>query len=110
MLWIYVTEFLTFLEAILDDQACLHFEDCISYLLSSLGFASSWQLSCSLRILSQATSIPGPPSSVSHRTSKLIPLLQAHTEQHQVNSLWIFLPKTWILNLIPPGDLTTITQ
>ncbi|MED6281390.1 hypothetical protein CHARACLAT_020950 [Characodon lateralis] len=39
---------------------------------------------------------------------KLIPLLQAHNEEHQVNSLRIFLP--WILNLIPPGDLTTITQ
>ncbi|MEQ2226761.1 hypothetical protein ILYODFUR_030643 [Ilyodon furcidens] len=41
---------------------------------------------------------------------RLIPLLQAHTEQHQENSLRIFLPKTWILNLIPPGDLTTITH
>ncbi|MED6242478.1 hypothetical protein ATANTOWER_005257 [Ataeniobius toweri] len=41
---------------------------------------------------------------------KLIPLLQAHTEQHQLSSLWIFLPKTWIVNLIPPGDLTTITH
>ncbi|MEQ2257469.1 hypothetical protein ILYODFUR_035155 [Ilyodon furcidens] len=41
---------------------------------------------------------------------KLIPLLQAYTEQHQVNSLWVFLPKTWILNLICPVDLTTITQ
>ncbi|MED6295328.1 hypothetical protein CHARACLAT_030613 [Characodon lateralis] len=43
-------------------SACLRFEDCISYLLSSLGFASSWQLSCSLRLLSQATSVPCPPS------------------------------------------------
>ncbi|MEQ2280683.1 hypothetical protein AMECASPLE_022411 [Ameca splendens] len=41
---------------------------------------------------------------------KLISLLQAHTEQHQVNSVRIFLPKTWILNLIAPGDLTTITH
>ncbi|MEQ2286180.1 hypothetical protein AMECASPLE_039628, partial [Ameca splendens] len=41
---------------------------------------------------------------------KLIPLLQAHTEQHQVNSPRLFLPKTWILNLIPPGNLTTITH
>ncbi|MEQ2250869.1 hypothetical protein ILYODFUR_005291 [Ilyodon furcidens] len=32
------------------------------------------------------------------------------TEQHQVNSLWIYLLKTWILNLIPPGDLTIITH
>ncbi|MEQ2257316.1 hypothetical protein ILYODFUR_033576, partial [Ilyodon furcidens] len=31
-------------------------------------------------------------------------------EQHQVNSLRIYLLKTWILNLIPPGDLTIITQ
>ncbi|MED6264922.1 hypothetical protein CHARACLAT_020143, partial [Characodon lateralis] len=36
--------------------------------------------SCSLCLLSQATSIPCPPSN------------------------------TWILNLIPPGDLTTITH
>ncbi|MEQ2297875.1 hypothetical protein AMECASPLE_039192 [Ameca splendens] len=39
---------------------------------------------------------------------KLVPLFRAHTEQHQVNSLQISLLKTWILNLIPPGDLTTI--
>ncbi|MEQ2243595.1 hypothetical protein ILYODFUR_008515 [Ilyodon furcidens] len=32
------------------------------------------------------------------------------TEQHQVNSLRIYLLKTWILNLIAPGDLTTITH
>ncbi|MEQ2294671.1 hypothetical protein AMECASPLE_006311 [Ameca splendens] len=32
------------------------------------------------------------------------------TEQHQVNSLRIYLLKTWILNLIPPGDLTIITH
>ncbi|MEQ2306293.1 hypothetical protein AMECASPLE_006521 [Ameca splendens] len=30
------------------------------------------------------------------------------TEQYQVNSLRIYLLKTWILNFIPPGDLTTI--
>ncbi|KAK5615711.1 hypothetical protein CRENBAI_023014 [Crenichthys baileyi] len=41
---------------------------------------------------------------------ELVPLFRAHIEQHQVNSLRISLLKTWILNLIPPGDLTTITH
>ncbi|MED6295430.1 hypothetical protein CHARACLAT_031805 [Characodon lateralis] len=41
---------------------------------------------------------------------ELVLLFRAHTEQHQVNHLPISLLKTWILNLIPPGDLTTITQ
>ncbi|MED6234221.1 hypothetical protein ATANTOWER_024814 [Ataeniobius toweri] len=58
--------------------------------------------SCSLRLLNQAISVPCPPSNVSHRTSNSFLLFRAHTEQHQVNSLWISLLKTWILSLIPP--------
>ncbi|MED6285530.1 hypothetical protein CHARACLAT_030230 [Characodon lateralis] len=56
------------------------------------------EASCSLRLLSQATSVP------------FLPLFRAQTEQHQVNSLRISLLKTWILNLIPHGDPTTITH
>ncbi|MED6254075.1 hypothetical protein ATANTOWER_014825 [Ataeniobius toweri] len=41
---------------------------------------------------------------------ELVSLFRAHTEQHQVNSLRIYLLKTWILSLIPPGNLTTITH
>ncbi|MED6240930.1 hypothetical protein ATANTOWER_032696 [Ataeniobius toweri] len=41
---------------------------------------------------------------------ELVSLFQTHTEQHQLNPLRISLLKTWILNLIPPGDLTVITH
>ncbi|MEQ2293539.1 hypothetical protein AMECASPLE_034603, partial [Ameca splendens] len=41
---------------------------------------------------------------------ELVSLFRARTEQHQVNPLRISLVKTWILSVIPPGDLTTITH
>ncbi|MED6258942.1 hypothetical protein ATANTOWER_014639 [Ataeniobius toweri] len=66
--------------------------------------------SCSLHLLNQAISVPCPPSNVNHCTSNSFFLFRAHTEQRQENSLWISLQKTWILNLIPSGDLTTITH
>ncbi|MED6234789.1 hypothetical protein ATANTOWER_001901 [Ataeniobius toweri] len=66
--------------------------------------------SCSLRLLNQAIRVPCPPSNVSHHTLNSFLLFRAHTEQHQENSLRISLQKSWILNLIPPDDLTTITH
>ncbi|MEQ2233913.1 hypothetical protein ILYODFUR_026678, partial [Ilyodon furcidens] len=64
--------------------------------------------SCSLHLLNQAISVPCPPSNVCHRTLNSFLLFRAHREQHQENSLRISLQKTWIVNLIPSGDLTTI--
>ncbi|MED6292597.1 hypothetical protein CHARACLAT_002024 [Characodon lateralis] len=110
MLRIYVTEFLTlFLEVILDDQAYLRSED-------------SYPVFCFCLDSYQAGSFRSSPSpEPSHKRTlstlqrepphiELVSLFRAHTEQHQVNSLRIYLLKTWILNLIPPGDLTTITH
>ncbi|MEQ2246775.1 hypothetical protein ILYODFUR_002734 [Ilyodon furcidens] len=106
----YVTELLTtFLEVILDDQArlrsvdsypviCLHLD---SHQAGSFLFSSSPEPSHK-RTLSTLQRKP--------LYIELIPFFRTHTEHHQVNSLQMSLLKTWILNLIPPGDLTTITQ
>ncbi|MEQ2287681.1 hypothetical protein AMECASPLE_015127 [Ameca splendens] len=98
-----------FLEVILDDQAYLRSED-------------SYPVICLCLDLHQAGSFlssPSPEPSHKHTLStlqrkpphiELVSLFRAHTEQHQENSLRISLLKTWILSLIPPGNLTTITQ
>ncbi|MEQ2231279.1 hypothetical protein ILYODFUR_037945 [Ilyodon furcidens] len=58
----------TFLEVILDDQACLRFVDFYPIICLRLDFASSWQFSCSSRLLDQAVSITCPPSNINLRT------------------------------------------
>ncbi|MEQ2238992.1 hypothetical protein ILYODFUR_039160 [Ilyodon furcidens] len=108
MLWIYVTEFLTsFLEVILDDQAYLRSED--SYLVICLCL-DLYQAGSFLSSLSPEPSHKRTLSTLQHKPIELVSLFRALTEQHQVNSLRISLLKTWILSLIPPGNLTTITQ
>ncbi|MEQ2240643.1 hypothetical protein ILYODFUR_017144 [Ilyodon furcidens] len=73
------------------------------------GFASSWQL--------PVLFVPEPSHkrtlSTLQRKPPHIELVYGNlssTEQHQVNSLRIYLLKTWILNLLPPGNLTIITH
>ncbi|MEQ2301407.1 hypothetical protein AMECASPLE_035504 [Ameca splendens] len=98
-----------FLEVILDDQAPLRSLD--SYPVTCLRLdshqAGSFLLSSSPEPSHKRTlsTLQRKPPHI-----ELVPLFRAHTEQHQVNSLRISLLKTWILNLIPPGDLTTITH
>ncbi|MED6294570.1 hypothetical protein CHARACLAT_022412 [Characodon lateralis] len=98
-----------FLEVILDDQAPLLSLD--SYLIICLRL-DSHQAGSFLLSLSPEPSHKRIWSTIQRKPPliELVPLFRAHTEQHQVNSLRISLLKTWILNLIPTGNLTTITH
>ncbi|MEQ2306631.1 hypothetical protein AMECASPLE_010170 [Ameca splendens] len=93
----------------LEDQACLRSEDSypVIYLRLDSHQAGSF--------LSSSSPEPSHKRTLStlQRKPPHIELVCGNlssTEQHQVNSLRIYLLKTWILNLIPPGDLTTITH
>ncbi|MED6272215.1 hypothetical protein CHARACLAT_027867 [Characodon lateralis] len=97
------------LKVTLDDQACLRSED--SYPVICLPL-DSHQVG---RFLSSPSPEPSHKRTLStlQRKPLHIELVYGNlssTEQHQVNSLRIYLLKTWILNLIPPGNLTIITQ
>ncbi|MEQ2307692.1 hypothetical protein AMECASPLE_020896 [Ameca splendens] len=98
-----------FLKVTLDDQACLRSEDSypVIYLRLDSHQAGSF--------LSSSSPEPSHKRTLSTLQRKpphieLVYCNLSSTEQHQVNSLWIYLVKTWILNLIPPGDLTIITH
>ncbi|MEQ2306760.1 hypothetical protein AMECASPLE_011542 [Ameca splendens] len=98
-----------FLKVTMDDQACLRSED--SYAVIYLHLDSHQAGS----FLSSSSPEPSHKCTLStlQRKPPHIKLVYGNlssTEQHQVNSLWIYLLKTWILNLIPPGDLTIITH
>ncbi|MED6291855.1 hypothetical protein CHARACLAT_027945 [Characodon lateralis] len=97
------------LKVTLDDQVCLHSQDSypVIYLRLDSHQAGSF--------LSSSSPEPSHKRTLStlQRKPPHIELVYGSlsaTEQHQVNSLRIYLLKTWILNLIPPGDLTIITQ
>ncbi|MED6240037.1 hypothetical protein ATANTOWER_015135 [Ataeniobius toweri] len=98
-----------FLEVILDDQAYLRSEDSYPVICLCL---DSYQAGSFLSSPSPEPSHKRTLSTLQHKPPhiKLVSLFRAHTEQHQVNSLQISLLKTWILSLIPPGYLTTITH
>ncbi|MEQ2299499.1 hypothetical protein AMECASPLE_015755 [Ameca splendens] len=98
-----------FLKVTLDNQAWLRSEDSypVIYLCLDLHQAGSF--------LSSSSPEPSHKRNLSTLQRKpphieLVYCNLSSTEQYQVNSLQIYLLKTWILNLIPPGDLTTITQ
>ncbi|MEQ2221409.1 hypothetical protein ILYODFUR_015591 [Ilyodon furcidens] len=96
----------SFLEVILDDQVYLRSEDSFCLCLDSYQAGN---------VLSSLSPYPNHKRTLSTLQRKpphieLVSLFRAHTEQHQVNSLRIYLLKTWILSFIPPGDLTTITH
>ncbi|MED6285819.1 hypothetical protein CHARACLAT_033084 [Characodon lateralis] len=98
-----------FLKVTLDDQACLRSEDSypVIYLRLDLHQAGSF-----LSSLSPKPSYKRTLSTLQRKPPhiELVYCNLSSTEQHQVNSLRIYLLKTWILNLIPPGDLTIITH
>ncbi|MEQ2235403.1 hypothetical protein ILYODFUR_002027 [Ilyodon furcidens] len=97
------------LEVILDDQAYLRSEDSYPVICLCLdSYQAGSFLSSPSPEPSHKRTLPNLQRKPPH--IKLVSLFRAHTEQHQVNSLRISLLKTWILNLIPPGHLTTITQ
>ncbi|MEQ2244136.1 hypothetical protein ILYODFUR_014094 [Ilyodon furcidens] len=99
----------SFLEVIVDDQAYLRSEDSYPVICLCLDShqAGSFQF-----FLSPEPSHKSTLSTLQHKPPhiKLVSLFRAPTEQHQVHSLRTSLLKTWILSLIPPGYLTTITQ
>ncbi|MED6242627.1 hypothetical protein ATANTOWER_007504 [Ataeniobius toweri] len=94
MLRIYVTEFVTsFLEVILDDQANLRSEDSYPVICLCLDLYQAGSF------LSSSSPEPSHKRTLSTLQRKpphieLVSLFRAHTEQHQVNSLRIFLLKT----------------
>ncbi|MEQ2223170.1 hypothetical protein ILYODFUR_034082 [Ilyodon furcidens] len=98
-----------FLKVTLDDQACLRSEDSypVIYLCLDLHqagcFLSSWSPEPSHK-----HTLPTLQRKPPH--IKLVYVNLSSTEQHQVTSQRIYLLKTWILNLISPGDLTIITH
>ncbi|MEQ2311754.1 hypothetical protein AMECASPLE_023915 [Ameca splendens] len=96
-------------ESTLEDQACLRSEDSypVIYLCLDSHQAGSF--------LSSSSPEPSHKRTLSTLQSKPLHIELDYcnlssTEQHQVNSLRIYLLKTLILNLIPPGDLTIITH
>ncbi|MEQ2239520.1 hypothetical protein ILYODFUR_005317 [Ilyodon furcidens] len=98
-----------FLKVTLDDQACLRSEDSYPAIYLCLDSHQSGSfLSCLSTEPSHKRTL-----SILQRKPPHIELVYCNlnsTEQHQVNSLRVYLLKTWILNPIPPGDLTIITQ
>ncbi|MED6262663.1 hypothetical protein ATANTOWER_023561 [Ataeniobius toweri] len=58
----------SFLEVILDDKAYLRSEDSVILSSAFVWIRIKLAASCPLRLLSQATSVPCPPSNINHRT------------------------------------------
>ncbi|MED6288792.1 hypothetical protein CHARACLAT_029957 [Characodon lateralis] len=92
-----------------EDQVCLRSEDSypVIYLRLDLHQAGSF--------LSSSSPEPSHKRTLStlQRKPPHIKLVYGNlssTGQNQVKSLRIYLLKTWILNLIPPGDLTIMTH
>ncbi|MED6294900.1 hypothetical protein CHARACLAT_025816 [Characodon lateralis] len=98
-----------FLKVTLDDQACLHSEDSYTVIYLRL---DSHQAGSFLSSSSPEPSCKCTLSTLQRKPPHIEPVYcnLSSTEQHQVKSLRIYLLKTWILNLIPSGDLSIITH
>ncbi|KAK5609708.1 hypothetical protein CRENBAI_026254 [Crenichthys baileyi] len=98
-----------FLKVTLDDQASLRSEDSypVIYLRLDSHQAGSFLSSSSPEPSHKRTlsTLQRKPLHI-----KLVYCNLSSTVQHQLNSLRIYLLKTWILNLIAPGNLTIITH